>query len=83
MDGETITTTAKPTDVSYEKKYDAKYAGENRVVDLVSPEYNNGIIATTDFSNAFTAGGHDNARSSIKYSKSEINLLFPIATTYK
>ena len=95
MDGETITTTAKPTDISYDKKYDAKYAKlapadpadplvdtGNRVLDIVSPTYADGIIATTDFSNALNAGGHGNGRSSIKYSKSEINLFFPITTTY-
>lgn len=82
MDGETITTETTPTDILYKKVYDAKYAGVNRVFDIVSPTYSDGIIAITDFTNALNAGGHASGRSSIKYSNSEINLFFPITTNY-
>ena len=70
MDGQTITTSTKPSDITYIDRYDSKFvATGNRVVDM--PEtVASGFIADTVFKGSITTATSATGRSSIKYSNS-------------
>ena len=83
----TITTSIRPSDILYSENYDADYEPAasktgNRVIDIKEPA--SGFLAVLDYTHAVAVGTHADSRSSIKYggSNTEINLFFPMTTTY-